>query len=134
MERVKEVTVLLYQHHFVRYLAVGGTTFIIDFGILFCLHSLFKVNLAASTSAAYWTSVLYNFVLNRQWTFDAREKENLKHHIATYFALLVCNYLFTVAVVGLLGAHINYVIAKAIAVAISMTWTYYVYKNHVFIK
>ncbi len=134
MQRVKEITIFLYRHHFVRYLLVGGTTFVIDFGILFFLHSVLKLNLAGSTSVAYWISISYNFVLNRYWTFDAGEKESLARHLSIYFALLVCNYLFTVTVVSVLGTHINYVIAKALAVAVSMTWTYVVYKNYIFVK
>jgi len=134
MMRTKELTLYLYRHHFVRYLFVGGTTFVLDFGILLCLHGLLKLNLAGSTSVAYWISISYNFVLNRYWTFDARENESLKHHLTTYFVLLVFNYLFTVTFVSVLGAHINYVIAKALAVAIQMTWTYYIYKNYIFIK
>lgn len=133
MERIKELTVYLYRHHFVRYLLIGGTTFVIDFGILFTLHGILKLNLAASTSVAYWISISYNFVLNRYWTFDAREKESLKRHLTIYFALLVFNYLFTVVVVSILGAHINYVVAKAAAVAVQMTWTYVIYKNHIFV-
>ena len=134
MIRARELTVYLYHHHFVRYVFVGGTTFIIDFGILYILHGLLKLNLAASTSVAYWISISYNFVLNRYWTFDAREKESLKHHLTIYFVLLVFNYLFTVTFVSLAGAHINYVVAKALAVAIQMSWTYYVYKNYIFVK
>jgi putative flippase GtrA len=134
MKRVKELSLYLYRHHFVRYLLVGGTTFILDFGILYILHGMFKLNLAASTSVAYWISISYNFALNRYWTFDAREKESLKRHLTTYFALLIFNYLFTVTFVSIVGDHISYVIAKALAVVISMSWTYFIYKNYIFIS
>lgn len=134
MQRVKEVTVFLYRHHFVRYLAVGGTTVVIDLGLLFCLHGLLKLNLAVATSVAYWVSICYNFALNRYWTFDAREKESLKHHLVTYLALLLCNYLFTVLGVSLLSTHISYLLAKMLVVVISMTWTYYIYKNYIFVR
>ena len=123
----------MYRHHFVRYLAVGGTTFVLDFGILFLLHGVFNLNLAGSTSVAYWVSIMYNFTLNRHWTFDAREKDSLKRHITTYFMLLVFNYLFTVGFVSIVGEHINYIAAKALAVGISMLWTYYIYKHYIFI-
>jgi putative flippase GtrA len=49
--RIKALTLFLYRHHFVRYLLVGGTTFVLDFGILYTLHGVMKLNLAASTSA-----------------------------------------------------------------------------------
>lgn len=83
---------------------------------------------------AYWISIMYNFTLNRYWTFDVREKESLARHITTYFVLLVFNYLFTVTFVSILGTHINYIIAKALAVAIQMTWTYPVYKKYIFVS
>jgi putative flippase GtrA len=122
--RIKALTLFLYRHHFVRYLLVGGTTFVLDFGILYTLHGVMKLNLAASTSVAYWISISYNFVLNRYWTFDSREKESLARHIGTYGSLLLVNYLFTV----------SYIIAKLISLAITMTWTYPVYKRYIFVK
>lgn len=131
---IKQLTLYLYRHHFVRYLLVGGSTFVIDFGILYVLHGHFGLNLAASASVSYWISISYNFVLNRYWTFDAREKASLARHVSTYFFLLVANYLFTVAFVSIVGEHINYVVAKALAVAIQMVWTYQVYKKVIFVK
>lgn len=131
--KAKQLTFYLYKHHFVRYLFVGGTTFIIDFGILVTLHGHLKLNLGASTSVAYWISIMYNFVLNRYWTFDVREKESLARHITTYMILLVFNYLFTVTFVSIVGTKINYIVAKAMAVAIQMTWTYAVYKKYIFV-
>lgn len=134
MKTLKELTSYLYHHHFVRYILVGGTTFIIDFGILYCLHGLLKLNLAGSTSVAYWIAIAYNFFLNRYWTFDVHEKASLKHHITTYLVLLIFNYLFTVTFVSIFGTHINYILAKALAVLIQMSWTYFVYKNYIFVK
>lgn len=133
MEKIKTTTLFLYRHHFVRYLIVGGSTFVIDFGTLVFLHGVLGFGIAASTSVAYWLSITYNFVLNRYWTFDAREKQSLQRHITTYFLLLVVNYLFVVTFVSFMSDHINYIYAKAIAVIIQMAWTYPVYKKYIFI-
>lgn len=134
MEKVRETTRFLYKHHFVRYLVVGGSTFVLDFGLLYMLHGKLGFGIAGSTSVAYWVSIIYNFILNRYWTFDAREKESLQRHITTYFILLVCNYFFAVTFVSLASDHINYIYAKAIAVLIQMAWTYPVYKYLIFTK
>lgn len=133
-QKTKDLTLFLYRHHFVRYLLVGGTTFIIDFAILISLHGGLSIGIAAATSVAYWVSIIYNFTLNRYWTFDVWEKESLQRHITTYFLLLIFNYFFAVIFVSYMSDHINYVIAKAIAVGIQMTWTYPVYKNLIFVK
>jgi putative flippase GtrA len=134
MDNAKSITLFLYRHHFVRYLIVGGTTFVIDFGILYTLHTHFNVKIAAATSIAYWVSITYNFLLNRYWSFDKREKESLQHHITTYFMLLIFNYFFVLLFVSFFSHHINFIIAKAIAVLLQMTWTYYLYKNYIFIN
>ena len=133
MSEFKKFVSYLYKHHFVRYLVVGGTTFIIDFGILYTMHSKLNVSIAIATSVAYWVSIFYNFVLNRYWTFDSREKESLKRHIVIYLVLLSVNYLFVVIFVSVLSHHIYYIEAKAIAVIIQMIWTYPVYKKLIFV-
>lgn len=133
MEKIRETTLFLYQHHFVRYLAVGGTTFVIDFGLLFLLHGKAGIIIPVATSISYWVSITYNFILNRYWTFDVREKESLKRHLVTYMMLLLLNYAFAVTFVTIASHHINYIIAKAIAVLIQMIWTYPVYKKLIFV-
>ena len=133
MQKLKKLTYYLYRHHFVRYLAVGGTTFALDFGLLVLLHGVLNLNLAGSTSVAYWVSIAYNFMLNRYWTFDSRERRSLMRHMTAYFILLIFNYLFVVTFVSIMGEHINYIIAKALAVLIQMTWTYMIYKKYIFV-
>jgi putative flippase GtrA len=132
MRRTSAFVLYLYNHHFVRYLVVGGSTFVIDFGLLFTLHGKGHVNLAIATSLAYWISIAYNFSLNRHWTFSQRDKSDLRRHLSTYLVLLGFNYLFTVIFVSLASHSLNYLVAKAIAVAIQMTWTYFGYKNYIF--
>jgi putative flippase GtrA len=134
VERLKKHYIFLYHHHFVRYVLVGGTTFTIDFGILVSLHSGVSVGIAAATSVAYWASIIYNFILNRYWTFDSREKASLQRHITAYLMLLILNYFFVVIFVSYASDHISYIIAKAIAVVIQMIWTYPVYKHYIFTK
>ena len=132
MQKFKNLTIYLYNHRFVRYLFVGGTTFVIDLGTLVLLHGKLKVNIAFATSVAYWLSVVFNFTLTRWWTFSSSENNSLKKHLLFYSMLLAVNYLFTVASVSLASQHINYALAKVLAVAIQVSWTYPLYKNYVF--
>lgn len=132
MEKMKTYAVFFYRHHFVRYLFVGGSTFVLDFSLLALLHGALGLSITIATSIAYWVSILYNFVLNRYWTFDAREKRSLKRHIATYSALLVINYIFVLVFIAITSHYIHYLIAKAIAVLLQMVWTYPIYKNKIF--
>lgn len=132
MEKAKQISKSLYYHPFVRYVAIGGTTFALDFFLLVLLHGVLGINLLVATTVAYWTSIAFNFLANRFWTFGATETHIIKH-VMTYGLLLGFNYLFTVAFLAVatnLGMH--YTIAKVVAVAIQMTWTYVIYKRFVF--
>jgi putative flippase GtrA len=134
MDKVRKTARYFYKHRFIRYLFVGGTTFVIDFALLFFLHDTLSTTITFATSAAYWISIVYNFLINRHWTFDANEKANLKRHITTYFILLVGNYFFSVIFIAIASSFMYFMLAKVLAVAIQMTWTYYLYKNYIFTK
>jgi len=134
IKKTSNFLLFMYRHHFVRYLFVGGTTFVIDIGLLYVLHGKMGIRIGIATSLAYWISIVYNFLLNRTWTFSARDKDDLRRHLITYLVLLGFNYLFTVIFVSYFSHHINYLLAKVLAVMIQMTWTYYIYKNYIFVK
>lgn len=129
IKKAKTLTVVIYNHRFARYVFVGGTTFILDLGLLIILHSGLHINLAVATSVAYWVAIIYNFILNRWWAFSASENDRLRKHLPPYLLLLGFNYLFTVLFVGFFSRYMHYEIAKAIAVPIQMTWTYPLYKK-----
>jgi putative flippase GtrA len=129
MHSLKVKASLLYHHHAIRYLFVGGTTFILDLSLLILLHGYIHMNLAIATTIAYWVAVVYNFTLNRSWTFSAAEDNSLRKHLPPYVLLLGFNYLFTVLFVGFFSRYIHYELAKVIAVPIQMVWTYPLYKK-----
>ena len=132
--KIKNILLYLYSHPFVRYVFVGGTTFVLDFTILFFLHAKLGLGLALSTTVAYWFSILYNFLLNRFWTFNATEKGELSKHILLYGILLGFNYLFTVMFVSIVSNFIYFGLAKVLAVGIQISWTYLIYKKYIFVK
>lgn len=132
MEKVKHISKTLYNHSFVRYIVIGGTTFAIDFFLLVLLHGVLNVNLFVATTIAYWTSIAFNFLANRYWTFGATETHIMKH-LSAYMILLGANYLFTVAfVTGMTHLGMHYTIAKVLAVGIQISWTYVAYKKIIF--
>lgn len=113
---------------------VGGTTFMIQLVLLFILHGKEDIKLPIATSIAYWASIVYNFCMNRWWTFSATENKNLHKHLVAYGSLLLFNYLFTVIFIHFASRGINYAFANALAVPFQMLWNYYMYKNVIFKK
>ncbi|HJP96906.1 MAG TPA: GtrA family protein [Candidatus Saccharimonadales bacterium] len=133
MRHVKHHLLGLYRHHFVRYIFVGGSTFAMDFLLLVFLHGVLGINVIIGATISYWTSIIYNFLMNRFWTFQATENTQLGRHMALYGALLGCNYLFTITFIGVTGHFgVRYTVAKVLAVAIQMSWTYLVYQRYIF--
>lgn len=122
----------LYAHKFVRYLLVGGTTFVLDIGLLFFFKLKVGTDLAIATSLGYWISILYNFTLNRWWSFSISDVKNLHKHALAYGLLLAINYAFTLGFVTFFSHYIYFGIAKVLSVLIQMTWTYPLYKHFVF--
>ena len=117
---------------FKRYLFVGFSTVAIDYTILFILRKVFSGNLVVSVSVAYWTSIIYNFTLNRLWSFEA-SGGMIPKQAALYGGLLVFNYLVTLGIVsGLESMGLSEFIAKIIALCITVPWTYVFYKKVVF--
>jgi putative flippase GtrA len=134
MSKTKTIGLTLYTHHFVRYLFVGGSTFVIDLGLLYGFYKGAHTSVAIATTIGYWISIIYNFLLNRAWTFDARDKANLKRHIISYLMLLGFNYVFTLIFVSVFSKSLHLLLTKALAVLIQMTWTYVIYKKYIFVK
>jgi putative flippase GtrA len=132
MEKVKHISKKVYEHSFVRYVAIGGTTFALDFFILVGLHGGLGVNLVVATTISYWVSIAFNFLANRFWTFGVTETHIIKH-LTAYMILLGFNYLFTISFMAVAThAGMHYTVAKILAVAIQISWTYFAYKRYVF--
>ena len=133
MQQAKAAARTLYYHHFVRYLFVGGTTFVLDFALLFFFKLQLKTSLAVATTVGYWVSIVYNFYLNRWWTFSAAEKASLRRRALAYAVLLGFNYLFTLGFISAVSHVLYFGVAKAIAVIIQMSWSYFIYKKYIFV-
>lgn len=134
MKKANTLVWYLYHHHFLRYLFVGGTTFIIDEALLIALHGKLGVQLTVSLFFSYLVAFVYNFSLNRWWAFSASENKTLAKHLAPYMLLFTFNLIFNIVFVNVVSHFINYAFAKALAVITQMAWTYFIYKNVIFVR
>ncbi len=115
-----------------RYIIIGGSTVVIDVGLLAVLKGAFGVNVYLAATVSYWASLLFNFSLNKFWTFEV--KTNTVHHLFLYGVLIVINYFTGLAFIGALGrAHINYLVAKTMALAVTTVWNYFLYRYVIFV-
>ncbi|WP_412538309.1 GtrA family protein [Longispora sp. K20-0274] len=96
----------------VRYVLVGAVSFAIDASLLYVLHVLFGVWLPLATGLAFGSSVLFNFALNRLWSFGARR--TVGRHFVRYAFLVAANWVLTLSLVpAITWAGVPLLVAKA---------------------
>ncbi|MGH3497546.1 MAG: GtrA family protein [Nocardioidaceae bacterium] len=117
---------------FGRYLVTGVASVAVDTGVLVTCRSGLHAPLWLATSAAFVTSFLVNFGLNRWWVFDARDQMGAR--LARYAVLVGVNYgVAIVLVLGLTWLGLFYVLARWTSVAACVAMNYWAYRRWVFI-
>lgn len=114
------------------YVVVGLATVAVDVGTLTLLRELASWPLWAATTAGFGASVGVNFFGNRAWA-GRESTRNLLDHAVRYALLLGFNYLLTLVVLlGLAGAGVRYLVAKAVAVLLTAVISFVSYRTWVF--
>ncbi|MET3919700.1 GtrA family protein [Arthrobacter sp. UYEF20] len=114
-----------------RFLIVGGLSFAIDFGLLTLLHEVFGVELWLATPIAFLTSLVFNFVLQRVFTFRAQNGRSvslLKYCLLVAFNTAAVDFIVNFAEWMGLG----YQIGKIASTALITAWNFLLYKHWIF--
>lgn len=114
-----------------KFLLVGGASFAIDLGMLALLHEVGNVDLWIATPIAFLTSLVFNFVVQRNFTF----RSNTRAHVSflKYGALVLFNVMATDVIVNLFaGAGEPYALGKVIATIATTVWNFLLYKHWIF--
>jgi dolichol-phosphate mannosyltransferase len=100
----------------VRFGAVGAAGYVVNLVVFaVCVHAL-GIDYHLSAVIAWAISVLNNFVLNRHWTFAAKQDHPMLQAIR-FFAVSLVAFGFTyVVLVALVDAGVMKVLAQAIAI------------------
>jgi putative flippase GtrA len=105
----------------VRFGIVGGVGFAVNLAVYALFVHAFGVDYHVAAIAAWLVAVVNNFMLNRHWTFDARDGvvhfQAIRFLVVSLGALVVSLLLLTLFVES---AGIPKVAAQALAVAASM--------------
>ncbi len=109
-----------------RYLLVGGTAFVVDFGLLLGLTEWYGVHYLFAAALSFVAGLTVNYLLSIRWVFS----EHTLHSRATEFSLFA---LIGVAGLGLNEAIIwlateclrfHYLASKIIAAAVVFFWNF----------
>lgn len=130
MERIKG---LLKDTSLIRYIIVGLTTVLVDIGLLYILASLLHVEVYIAATISFWTSLVYNFLLSKLWTFNVRQ--HTTYQLIGYGLLITCNYFVGLALIAVAkDLHEPYLAGKLLALIVTTVWNYLLYKYVIFVE
>ena len=117
---------------FIKYLLAGISTVLLDFLTLIACKWAFMFSAAAAVGINQIFIWLYNFYLNKYWTF---KNKDLPHkQFIRYVILASLNYLMAVALMYVfsdkLGFH--YLSVRFSTIAGMTLWNYFIYKFWVY--
>jgi putative flippase GtrA len=122
----------MYRHSAVRYLFIGGVSFLVDFGILAMLHTLFGVPVWLATAISFLASFAFNYSLQRAFSFSSQASHG--RTLAKYVALVAFNTAATVLIVAALDASaLGWGGGKVAATVVTTVWNYFAYRYWVFV-
>ncbi len=114
-----------------KYLVVGGSAFVIDFGLLALLRSGLGLPAWFSASVAFAVSTLYSFLLQRRVTFSA--DLHVGHSAVRYGILLAVNMLLTAGIVEAFDQFFDlYLIGKVVSTTLTTLWNFPLMKYWVY--
>lgn len=121
----------LAQHQIVRYIFVGGFSFVIEIATLYSLNQLLHISPTVSVAISFWVGFIIAYTLQKLVTFQNKEKSRgaLTKQLVGYSLLVAWNYAFTLLVVELFHASISVIILRTIVIAITTIWNYFLYKK-----
>ncbi len=126
----------LLSHNLVRYVLVGGGSYVIEMGLILFMTYIVHVNPVLSVGIAFWAGLIISFVLQKIVAFGdtSKSKKRLTTQTIQYAALVGVNYLFTLLFVWLTTSLIGIFFARTIALAITTAWNYVIYSKVIFKK
>jgi putative flippase GtrA len=122
---------LIHNGYVVKFFLVGVASFVIDLGLLAILHEGFGVDLWIATPIAFLTSLVFNFFVQRTFTFQSDTRAHVS--FLKYGALVVFNVIATDVIVNVIAASgLSYAVGKVVATVATTGWNFLLYKHWIF--
>lgn len=109
----------LLTRQFIRYLGVGGLSFVADFACLYFLTEHVGIHYLISASLAFCIGLATSYLLCLAWVFDFRRMPNRWHEFMVFSAIGFAGLLLNNLLLWLLTEHagLYYLASKMVATA-----------------
>lgn len=124
----------LFSHRFFRYLIVGGSSALLDIGLLILLKNVFHISATFALALEQIFINIYNFTLQKYWTFSHTGK--VGPPIRRYLTLLLTNYFFSLLMMYLWHEKLgfDYRIVRIATIILLVPTNFFLYKFWVYRK
>ena len=117
-----------------RYLFVGGTAFLVDFGFLWALHDLLEFHYLVAATISFIAGLTVNYLMSIVWVFNNKTLSNRFMEFVVFSIIgviglglnLLIMWFFTDIVFGNTGYY--YLLSKIISTAIVFLWNFFARK------
>lgn len=105
---------------------VGGTAFLIDYGVLFCLTEFLGVHYLISGTISFALSVIYNYILSIKWVFDTGNTRKKSEEFVVFLILSIIGLGINQVIMWLAVEKLQlyYMISKIFATAVVMVYNF----------
>ena len=116
---------------FIKFLIVGVSGLIIDFGLTYLCKEKIKLNKYLSNSIGFLAAGINNFILNREWTYNGSSGDiMIQFPIFISIVLVSLLVLNTTVWLGINKLKLNFYLSKIIGIVIITFLNFYA---HLFI-
>lgn len=116
------------------YLLIGGVSYLIELSVLLFLAKVLLFTPALAVAYSFWVGLVASFFLQKYIAFKSKngDKKTIGKQAVLYGALVLFNYVFTILLVGLLADLIGLVMARTLALLLTVSWNFLLYSKVIF--
>ncbi len=109
-----------------RFGIVGGTAFLLDYSILYCLTEFVDINYLLSGMMSFSISVIYNYVLSKTWVFKTKKNNRKMMEFIIFIILSVIGLGINqiIMCIGVEFFNVYYMFVKVFSTCIVMIYNF----------